>query len=220
MRFYATKITVAFEPSLNSFSAKKTIVIGNPVRQDILPCDRNKSLEYFHLKSELPTVLVLGGGTGAQHLNHFVVQSLNMLVQKCQVIHITGKYKQDVEVTHSRYRSFEFITNDMKYAYGAADCIVSRGGMSSLSEIAYIKKPCIIIPIPDSHQEENAVYIARNNAAYVLEQKGLTPEAFSQFVLDLISDEAQMQNLRRNIGKIMVSDSAQRMADIIMGLKK
>ena len=108
----------------------------------------------------------------------------------------------------------------MKYAYGAADCIVSRGGMSSLSEIAYIKKPCIIIPIPDSHQEENAVYIARNNAAYVLEQKGLTPEAFSQFVLDLISDEAQMQNLRRNIGKIMVSDSAQRMADIIMGLKK
>ena len=61
----AAKITVTFEKSLLDFPQNKTILTGNPVRPDILTGDREKALNIFRLKKDIPTLLVLGGGTGA-----------------------------------------------------------------------------------------------------------------------------------------------------------
>jgi len=45
--------------------------------------------------------------------------------------------------------------------------------MSTLTELAYFKKPTIIIPMSDTHQETNAEYFAKNNAGIYLKQKEL-----------------------------------------------
>lgn len=213
----ATKITVALEVSLKDFPKGKTQVIGNPVREDVFGAEKEKSIEFFHFQEDLPVVLILGGGTGAAAINQLVLQSLNQLVEFCQIIHCTGKNKADIIATHSRYRSYEFITKDMRYTYGAADIVVCRAGMSTLSELCELKKSIIIIPIPQSHQAENALYFAKNNAAIVLDQKS-TPQDFVDTIRKLLNDPALAMTLRRNIGKILLPQAAQRFIDIIYEL--
>jgi UDP-N-acetylglucosamine:LPS N-acetylglucosamine transferase len=89
--------------------------------------------------------------------------------------------------------------------------------MSTLTELAILKKPTIIIPIPDSHQVENAIEFGRNNAAVVLDQTKLNKSKLVSTVKSLLSDKPQLENLSRNIGKILPENAAQKMIDIIFG---
>jgi len=81
MANYAKKITISFEPSLKDFAENKTVMTGNPVREEFYVCNKEKGREVFDLKSELPVLLVLGGGTGASDLNKVIEESLPDLLQ-------------------------------------------------------------------------------------------------------------------------------------------
>ena len=212
---FANVITVTFEKSLADFSAKKTVLVGNPVRADLLLGSKEEGYKIFNLDSNLPTILIIGGGTGAYNLNKLVLKSLGELVQFCQVIHLTGG-RIDQEVDHSRYRSFEFLTDQLKHAYAVADLVVSRAGMAVLSELSALAKPAILIPISNSHQEENAVEFFRNNAAALLKEPDLSPADFSLAIKELLFDQAELNNLSRNINKIMPKDVASRIVKIIL----
>ena len=212
---FATIITVAFEKSLKDFPPKKTVWVGNPVRADVCRGNRPAAQSYFKLDPALPTVLIVGGGTGARELNNLVINSLPQLVQICQIIHLTGG-KLEVEATHSRYHSFDFLADELKDAYAAADLVVTRAGMSVLTEIAALQRPAIIIPIPHSHQEDNAVEFFRNNAAAVLQQEKLTPDIFFQAIKKLLADKVERDNLSRNVGKMLPTDAAEKIIKLII----
>ena len=209
-------ITVTFAKSAKRFPAKKTVVVGNPVRADILKGDKNQAVKLFHLKIDVPTLLVLGGGTGALAINELLLKALPELVKFCQIIHQTGRAKTEKTAKHDCYHPYEFITDNLKHAFAAADLVITRAGMSTLSELAALKKPTIIIPIPNSHQVDNAVEFEKNNAAVVLEQNNLDASRLAQAVKSILSDSAQLQNLSRNIGKILPPDAAQQILKIIL----
>lgn len=198
----AKVITVTFPQSLNNFPSKKTLLTGNPVRQNILAGDRQKAIEFFQLDPNMPTVLIFGGGTGAASLNDLVVDSLQSLVNFCQIIHITGGKTEKV-AHHSKYRSYDFLTKEMRLAYAASDIMVSRAGMSALTEIAALRKPAIVIPMPHSHQEVNAMEFFKKNAITVLKEPDLTSENFSAAIKQLLEDKVEQQNLMRNLEKVM-----------------
>lgn len=212
---FADIITITFKKSLNNFPAQKTHLVGNPVRADILNGGREEGYKFFKFDSNLPTILIMGGGTGALNLNNLVLASLPELVSFCQVIHLTGG-RLDKIAEHSRYRSFDFLTDQLKNAYAITDLVISRAGLSALSELAVLQKPAIIIPIPGSHQEENAIEFFRNNAVAVLKEVDLTPENFTLAVKQLLFDKAELGKLSRNIGKIMPVDAAQKIVEMII----
>lgn len=199
---FAKVISVTFEQSLKDFPAKKTILTGNPVRPDILTGDRHQAYDFFKLDSSKSTVLIIGGGTGAEKLNNLVIKSLGNLLSFCQVIHITGGKSENI-AEHSNYRHYDFLTKEMKLAYVAADIIVSRAGMSALSELQALRKPSIIIPMPNSHQEANATEFFKKNAIAMLNQSDLTPENFSASIKHLLEDKVEQQNLVRNMEKVL-----------------
>ncbi len=215
MSHFARKISCSFEPSLKDFYPGKTVLTGNPVRGEFFSCSLEKSREIFELRKKLPVVLVLGGGTGAEKINQTVEKSLADILQFCQLIHLTGRGKS-LKIEAENYRQFEFLTNEMIDAFCLADLVVSRAGMSSLSEFSILAKPVILIPIPDSHQEENARYFQKNNAVLVLEQNSLTPELFTAAVKELLFNRAKRQNLSRNISKMMKPDGARRAAEELL----
>lgn len=210
----AKKITISFESSLRYFSPAKTVLTGNPVREEFFTCDQRKGREIFNLKEDLPVVLVLGGGTGAQKINKVVEKSLAELLQFCQIIHITGKGKK-VSAQAENYHQYEFLTHEMIDALCAADLVVSRAGMSTLSELAILAKPIILIPI-SGHQEANAGYFQKNNAAISLSQATLGSEVFVSAIKELVFSQGKRENFSRNVSKIMRADGAEKVAKLIL----
>ena len=215
----AKKITVSFEQSLKDFAAAKTILTGNPVREEFYACNPKRGQEIFSLKEGLPMLLILGGGTGSQRLNELVEKSLADLLQFSQIIHITGSGKK-VEATAENYHQFEFLTNEMTDAICAADLVITRAGMSTLSELIVLAKPIIIIPMPESHQEFNAGYFQKNNAAMVLSELSLNEEIFVSAIKELFFEKHKSLNLARNITKIMAPNGSEKVAKILLEIAK
>jgi len=212
---FASIVTVTFGKSLADFPAKKTHLVGNPVRADVLTGSKDEGYNFFKLDPSLPTILILGGGTGSLNLNGIVLDSLQDLVQFCQIIHLTGGRLNKV-AEHSRYRSHTFLTKQMKNAYAIADLVIGRAGLSTLTELSALKKPAIIIPMSNTHQEYNATEFFRNNAIALLQEGNLTPEIFSQAIKELLSDKAELSNLSRNISEIMPPGATEKIIKMIL----
>lgn len=208
MQHQAKIITVAFESSQNDFPRSKRVEwIGNPVR-DLTP-----TTHVLQLDSNFPTVLIFGGGTGAQALNQLVS---NSLCEQANVILLTGKGKTGPAITHPRYHVYEFLGNEMPEALAAADVVVSRAGLGTISELAALKKVALIIPLPSSHQEDNASWLEAHDAAVVFEQSKLDPDRLTRNVTRLLTDEVLRGKLSANIAKITRPDAAHRLAELIL----
>jgi len=211
---FARVITVAFEKSLEDYG-KKVKWIGNPVRSMKYEV-RNK--KFFNLKSDLPIVLILGGGTGAKFINNLVMDSLSELTKICQIIHVTGKGKQpeNVPASIANYCGYEFLSRgQMAEAQTRSDIVISRCGMSTLSELSYLGKPVILIPIPESHQVENALIFEEQSAAIVLDQPVLEKTFFINKIKELLADKEMQKQLGKNIGGAIKKGAAKELAKII-----
>lgn len=90
---FVKKITYALPGTVPGRWKKKAVWTGNPVRGVVLDGDRQRGLKLCGFDDQRSTILVVGGGTGAQRLNEIVVEALPELVKKYQVIHIIGRGK-------------------------------------------------------------------------------------------------------------------------------
>jgi len=215
----ASRITVAFEISLKDFQFKKTVLTGNPVRPEFFSCRPESSREFFGLKKDLPTLLILGGGTGSQKINGLTAEVLPRLLNFCQVLHLCGASKK-ISFEAENYHQYEFLTNEMPEALCVADLVVSRAGLSTLSELIISAKAAVIIPIANSHQENNVQYFQKNNAVVALSEANLSNEMLFDVIEELIKNASRRQNLSRNIHKMMAADGAQKVARELLGLIK
>jgi len=205
----ADKITVTFERSLNDYPIEKTVWTGNPVRSDIKSGNKERAYKKFGLNSDLPTILFAGGGTGAASLNFIINQSLPSLVNFTQVLHLTGKGKQVAGIISKHYHQFEFLEDEMSDAYAVADVIISRAGLSVLSEFSILRKPVILVPLPNSHQEQNAEYFGEKGAAIVAYQHNLSPTILVNKIKELLGNTTAQEQLSESIGDI-IKENAER----------
>ncbi len=216
---FVKKITVSFEKSLNDFCKNKTVLTGNPVREMIMNGDKERAIKKFNLERNLPTLLFIGGGTGAQKINELILKTLPELTKFCQIIHLTGKGKLKIENSKleiNRYYPHDFLTEEIVDVYAVADLVISRAGMNALTELAILGKPTIIIPIPNSHQEVNAKYFAEKKAAIFLDQKELTSRKLVNEIKGLLNNQEKRKNLEENIKKIMPTEAAQKIIQEII----
>ncbi len=224
----ASKITVTFESSIRDFPSgfgilykkhtQKVSWTGNPFRENLLAMTKKEAINLFGLKNKLPVVLVLGGGTGASDLNSLINHALPMLTRYTEVIHSTGFGKNLARVREG-YHPFEFIDN-MGAAYAAADLVICRAGLSTITELSRLKKVSIIIPMPESHQELNAWSLAQYGAAVVVKQGNLSPEKFVHLIRKLLVDGVMQKNLQYNIAKIMPHNATEKIAEIVLKLSR
>jgi UDP-N-acetylglucosamine--N-acetylmuramyl-(pentapeptide) pyrophosphoryl-undecaprenol N-acetylglucosamine transferase len=218
---FARRITVSLEGSLAHFPRGRTLVTGNPVRQEILWADPARAFSELHLEMGLPVVVVTGGGTGALGLNRLVAAAAPSLVEHAQVVHLTGRGRGvPAETSSARYRQIEFLLDEMPHLLAAATLVVSRAGMGTLSELAALQKPGLIVPMPGSHQWANAQAFARFGAVEVADQVTLTPESLAQRILSLLADDARRRELGRALAGSMPRDAADRIAAELLQSQK
>lgn len=184
----ADSICVAYDGLSRWFPEAKIVLTGNPIRRLLLQplpeCSHARA--NWGLKKDVFTVLILGGSLGARAINEAVQQAIEPLGDaSIQILWQCGQlyYKHlhtEIEDGHVRLHAF---ISDMPSAYAAADLVVSRAGAGTLSELAVIGKPSILIPSPnvaEDHQTHNARSLEQVGGAVLL------PEAEAHRLADTI----------------------------------
>ncbi|MCX6795752.1 MAG: UDP-N-acetylglucosamine--N-acetylmuramyl-(pentapeptide) pyrophosphoryl-undecaprenol N-acetylglucosamine transferase [Candidatus Falkowbacteria bacterium] len=205
--------TVAFEKSVADYSRAQWI--GNPADDEELSIavrGTDAICKKYHLNKKRPVILVTGGGTGADFLNNLVVSSLPKL-SDFQVIHLSGEGKERAKNSEA-YQSYGFLPHsEIIGLMAVSDLVISRCGLSTLTEISLLAKPAILVPMPNSHQEDNAKIFSE--AAFVLDQKSLTVDNFVSHVHQILNDKAELVRMSSAIKKIVKPGAANFLADKI-----
>jgi UDP-N-acetylglucosamine--N-acetylmuramyl-(pentapeptide) pyrophosphoryl-undecaprenol N-acetylglucosamine transferase len=179
------------------------MVTGYPVRQDIFRVTRADGRSLLGLGEGL-VLLVVGGSRGARSINQEVHDSLDELLARCEMIHVSGEgdhaWLQErrnalpVEA-QSRYHLYRFLDKEMPAALVSADLIVCRAGASVLGELPAAGLPGVLVPYPYAgrHQEANADQLVRKGVARRLDDAELKTR-FLDVVLQTLGDS---EGLRR-----------------------
>ncbi len=159
---------------------------GNPVRKEIIGLPA-PALRYGARSGAL-RLLVIGGSLGALALNEVLPKALALLPvsERPQVTHQSGA--RHIDALRAAYAAarvdaatFAFI-DDMAHAYADADLVICRAGAMTVAEIACAGVAALFVPFPfavDDHQTANARFLADKNAALLVQQAALTPEALA-----------------------------------------
>jgi UDP-N-acetylglucosamine--N-acetylmuramyl-(pentapeptide) pyrophosphoryl-undecaprenol N-acetylglucosamine transferase len=198
---------VGFPQAASRLWIQRHAVTGTPVREQFAPADAASCRMALGLDPKRPTLVITGGSQGASGLNDLVLAALSELVARhsdLQFIHLTGA--NDVDKVRTAYAQHEtqnsklktrfavqpFLT-EMELALGAATLVVSRAGASSLAELAAMRVPAMLVPLPtsaDNHQYFNARAFADTGAARMLNQRETSPAQFAALVSDLLTNTA------------------------------
>jgi len=202
------------------FPKEKVLLTGNPVRQKILELARARQ----RAPKDNCTVLVLGGSQGAHGLNMLVADafagsSKAMLAGLC-LIHQTGE--KDEAAVRKRYleagvnAQVSAFFQDMPEIYGRADFLVSRAGATTLSELAVLGLPAILIPYPyaaDNHQEKNARYYEQSGGAILFHEHQLTAELLAGAVKELAENRSRRGAMGQEMLRLGCPDAAEAIVD-------
>jgi len=225
----ARVISVTFEKSLLDYG-QRAVWLGNPTidlsRRDFVESVAEIKNKYY-IDTSRPLVLFIGGAGGSLFINNLVRATAPELVKFCRVIHLTGHERLAVDISErtagseitdgrSAYVVKEFVSNDELLALmAAADLVVSRAGLSALTELSALNKSAILIPMPGSHQEDNAAVFAKAQAAIVWKQNELSAEKLGPELKRILADADWRIKSSNNISKIIKRGSAQSMAGIV-----
>ncbi|HLE90788.1 MAG TPA: UDP-N-acetylglucosamine--N-acetylmuramyl-(pentapeptide) pyrophosphoryl-undecaprenol N-acetylglucosamine transferase [Anaerolineales bacterium] len=182
---FSDVIAVTTEQSQQYFN-KRVYETGYPLRADLALWDRQTAQRHLGISGELPSLLVFGGSQGARSINMAVLHHLRALLQKFEIIHLTGELDwQSVKAEReqlpvelaARYHALPYL-HEMGAALAAADLVVSRAGASCLGEFPLFGLPAMLVPYPHAwrYQKVNSDYLARRGAAVILEDHRLKDE--------------------------------------------
>ncbi len=221
---YARIITTALSSTTKYFPKRKTYWLGNPVRREIFEGSKERARKIFNLSSNLPVVLVLGGGTGSLRVNQLISEAVPHVSAYAEIIHLSGRERPQASVMKTaelfpHYRVFQFLGAEMKDAYAAADIVVCRGGFGTLAEAGALKKPCIIIP-KTGHQVENVKFLEQAGAAILVNELTTDGLYLAKKIRELIENSRIAQSLAHAIHETLKVASREDIIDICKELQK
>lgn len=213
----ANKVLVAFPAVL---AGSKTLLVGNPVRQEIIAAFQNKDISSEDVAGL--RVLIIGGSLGAKALNDNVPLALAKLGNKvAEVTHQVGR--SEIEPIAEIYRQHKVnvkvvnFVEDMAAAYTNADLIICRAGASTVAEVACAGIAAIFVPYPyavDDHQTVNTRQLVAAGAAQLLPQTNLTPDSLAEIIRNL--SHTQCQAMGQKARSISIIDSTERICQQII----
>ncbi len=222
---YAKIICIAFEAAKEKLSSRDTVLTGNPIRANILNVDRKKGGLLFDLNPDQKTIFLFGGSQGSAFLNKVMKECIAMFEsEKIQVIWQTGEtqYEQFKHLDSSLIKVRSFI-HHMPEAYALSDLVISRAGALTLSEITACGKPSILVPFPYSagdHQTENAVSVAKANAAILFAEKELSARKLYRSAINILYDDNKLERMSKNSQKIGIPDATNKIIEQILKVIK
>lgn len=213
----ATRVLEAFPNAL-----AKGEHCGNPVRREITAIEAPQTRLSLG-EGQRPQLLVLGGSLGALAINQILPEALALLAESDRpaVVHQCGQ--QHLETTRQAYQdagvNAEVIAfvDDMAAAYSAADFVICRAGALTVSELTAAGLGSVLIPYPhaiDDHQSANARWLVDNDAALMLQQQDLNPEALASLLEELLANTQRLMAMATAARALALPDAVSTVADV------
>ena len=182
--------------------------LGNPLRQQII-----KSIpKVYETPRETLNLLIVGGSLGARILSKILPVALSSLSEdlRTRLNVVQQVTKDEVEIARNTYKSAnisaicEPFFSDIERHLAKAHYVIGRAGASSVSEIAAMGKPSLLIPLAiamDDHQTMNAKSLERLDAADILPESEFTPERAKLILEDRLNDTDWLKSASASASK-------------------
>lgn len=220
------KVVINFEETGKYLRRKDNLInISHPIRSSLKKEDREKALKQFNLSPENKTIFVFGGSQGARGINYGMEKIIQNLSESgLNIIWQTGKndYKRLFEKfaeLRENVRIMEFI-NDMDIAYSASELIICRAGITSIMELAFLQKASILIPLPTSaenHQAMNASSLVVKNSAVLITESEIETKLLNE-IMNIVNDDERRKELENNIKQFSDPEAAKKIAKEVLKL--
>ncbi len=208
--------------------ARRVEVTGNPVRERVTELGR---IRVEQVRNDLRrTILVVGGSQGASGINRAVTDALETLLEwrdKIRWIHIAGS--QERELVARRYAESGWSATVLEFApnlpelLSQSDLVLTRAGGTTLSEIAVLGLPAVLIPYPhhrDRHQFVNARAYAEAGAGCVIEEGDLNAESLGDIVRNILFVRGRLDRMARCARGLARPDAADSVVDLAVELRE
>lgn len=201
--FCANKVALSFAITqrIPGYAFKKTIVTGNPVREQIMALAKTP---YMPPHDNQPiALLITSGSLGARIFSEVIPAAMAQLPEGLrQRLHITQQCRaDDLAMAQAVYDKASiqaelapFFT-DIGARIAAAQLVICRAGASTVAEILTLGRPAIYVPLPsaaDNHQTANAVQVEQSDTGWHLPQNEFTPSNLASMLQTLLQQPKQL----------------------------
>lgn len=218
-------VMVGFEAAKPYYGrAKRVEVTGTPVRPDFYRYTRTEARQALGFPRDGPVVLCFWGSLGAARMNEYMEDFIALAVKNgvpFRLIQGAGRnfslmreHLREKGIDLSRYPQLELreYIYDMPAVMAASDLVLCRSGAATLSEVAAVSKPAILVPSPNvtaDHQTKNARVLSDSGGAVLLPEEECSGEALYRLVEQLLSDGLRRKNMARALSALSSSDAAE-----------
>lgn len=217
-------IAGGFLPEGQGAHAGKTVVTGNPVRPDVIGA---AGQDYHASGGDDPfNLVVFGGSQGAQFFSNAIPSAICLLEDPYrQRLKVTQQARaEDLDAVRQSYARLGLDADvspffgDMPRRIADASLVISRSGASTVSELAVIGRPAVLVPYPyalDHDQAANAAALKAEGGAEVIAQSHLSPEKLAKILRLAMDDPVRLAATARAARSTGKPDAARRLADLV-----
>ena len=170
-----------------------------------------------HLRTELKTIIFLGGSQGAKAINTLALELAPVLEERgIRILHQAGA--KNVDEVQKAYDAlgidadvFGFTTKLAEYM-NEADFAIARSGASTLWELSATACPTLYIPYPyaaSDHQYYNAQFLVEKNLAWLMREG----EIESSKIVSLF--DKNLSEVSQGLMDIVEQDGSQKIATLL-----
>lgn len=229
------RVMVGFADSRSAYKhPDRVLVTGTPVRGEFDTLTKSQAKAELGIDPDMPLVVSVWGSLGAAHMNKIMGELITLLgtTPEFHLIHSVGsryfegfmeKLNADAPDYESRGADVRKYIYDMPRVMAAADIILCRAGASTLSELAYMGKPVIIVPSPNvtnNHQEKNARVLEKAGGARVLLEGEFDAASLLDDVKALLADKARLDEMSAAMRSLAVPNATEKIAEVVLDLCK
>ncbi|WP_116002564.1 undecaprenyldiphospho-muramoylpentapeptide beta-N-acetylglucosaminyltransferase [Consotaella salsifontis] len=202
----------------------KTVVTGNPVRPAVIAA---AGVPYVPSKDGEPfNLVVFGGSQGARFFSEAMPEAIGFLPEalKARLVVSQQARAEDEAGVRAFYEGAGIkaevapFFSDMAARIGAAHLVISRSGASTVSEVAVVGRPAVLVPYPyalDHDQAANAARLEEAGGAIVAPQASLTPERIAALITEIATDAARASTMAAAARSTGIPDAARLLADLV-----
>lgn len=202
----------------------KVVVTGNPVRPSVLEAAR---LPFPDFADGAFRLLVTGGSQGARVMADIVPEAIAALPDhlRARIRLVQQTRAEDIERVEAIYGNANVahevapFFKDLPLRIAQAHFVISRSGASTVSELAVIGRPALLVPLPhalDQDQAVNAAFLKEAGAAETIRQSDFTPAFLTAHLAALIEAPDELARRAEAAKRVGVPDAAEKLADLIL----
>ena len=227
-------VMVGFEESKSHYDhAKEVVLTGTPVREEFFRCTKAEARRELGMTDERPLMVSFFGSLGAELMNGYMTDFIVRESREGSPFrHIHGAGRDFAAMTRDLAAAGaageqaggvevrEYIY-DMPLVMAAADLVICRAGSSTLSELAAIAKPSILIPSPTAtadHQTKNARVFANAGGAVLLPEKECSGEKLYEAAAELLTHPERRSDMARALSRLAIPDANEKIYTTLQNL--